>query len=69
MVQSHCSKYEKVDPEFARKVTNHFYLDYRNTGVYSTEEGFEFYIKIKVRFLEATFMLESGKRMTKIYAN
>ena len=55
IVQAHGSKYEKINPEFARKVKNHFYLDYLNTGVYSTEEGFDFYKKMKVRFLEANF--------------
>ena len=54
IVQAHGSKYEKIDPEFARKVKNHFYVDL-NTGVYSTEEGFDFYKKMKVRFLEANF--------------
>ena len=55
IVQAHGSKYEKIDPEFARKVKNHFYIDDLNTGVYSTEEGFDFYKKMKVRFLEANF--------------
>ena len=26
IVQAHGSKYEKIDPEFARKVKNHFYV-------------------------------------------
>ena len=55
IVQAHGSKYEKINPEFARKVKNHFYVDYLNTGVYSTEEGFDFYKKMKIRFLEANF--------------
>ena len=55
IVQSHGSKYEKRDPEFARKVKNHCYVDDLNTGAYSTEEGFKFYKKMKVRFLEANF--------------
>ena len=54
-MKSHGSKYQKEDPEFARKVKNHFYIDDLNTGVYSTEEGFEFYKKLKVQFLEASF--------------
>ena len=57
IVQAHSSKYEKINPEFARKVKNHFYVDYLNTGVYSTEEGFDFWKLI--------LMLESGERMTK----
>ena len=42
IVQTHGSKYEKIDPEFARKVKKHFYVDL-NTGVYRTQEGFDFY--------------------------
>ena len=50
-----------------RKVKNHFYVDDLNTAVYNTDEGFEFYKKMKVPFLEANFRkLESGERMTKI---
>ena len=55
IVQSHGSRYEKVDPEFARKVKNHFYVDDLNTGVHSTEEGFEFYMKMKGQFFKANF--------------
>ena len=55
IVQAHGSKYEKIDPEFARKVKNYFYVDDLNTGVYSTEEVFDFYKKKKVRFWEANF--------------
>ena len=55
IVQAHGSKYEKIDPEFARKVKNYFYVDDLNTGVYSTEEVFDFYKKNKVRFWEANF--------------
>ena len=70
IVQSHGIKYEKIDPEFARKVKNHFYVDDLSTGVYSTEEGFDFYKKIKVIDIwKLILMLESCKRMTKIYAN
>ena len=36
--QSHGSKYEKIDPEFSRKVKNHFYVDGLNIHVYSSEE-------------------------------
>ena len=55
IVQAHGSRYEKIDPEFARKVKNYFYVDDLNTGVYSTEEVFDFYKKNKVRFWEANF--------------
>ena len=68
-MQAYGSKYEKADPGFARKVKNHFYVDI-NTAVYNTDEGFELYKNLKVRFLEANFRkLESGERMTKIYVN
>ena len=69
IVQAHGSKYEKINPEFARKVKNHFYVDYLNTGVYSTEEGFDFYKKMKVRFLEANFNVRKWRTNAKIYAN
>ena len=55
IVQVHGSKHEKIDPEFERKFKNHFYVDDLSTGVYSTEESFDFYKKMKVRFLEANF--------------
>ena len=38
-------KYENIDPEFARKVKKHFYVDNLNIGAKTTEEGFEFYKK------------------------
>ena len=53
--QFHGSKYEKIDPEFARKFKNHFYVDDHDTGLDRTEEGFDFYKKMKVWFLEANF--------------
>ena len=62
IVQSHGSKYEKIDSEFARKVKNHFYVDDLKTGVYSTEEGFDFYKKIKARFLEANFNVRKWRK-------
>ena len=49
-MEVHSSKYEKVDSKFPGKVKNHFYVDNLNTGVYSTEEGFVFYKKMKVYF-------------------
>ena len=42
-VQTHAKKYEKIDPEFARKVKKHFYVDDLNTGVFNTREGFDFF--------------------------
>ena len=69
IVQAHGSNYGKIDPEFARNVKNHFYVDDLNTGVYSTEEGFDSIRKLKFDFWKLILMLQSGGRMTKIYAN
>ena len=44
------SKYETVDPEFARKVKKHFYVDDSNTGVMPRSE---LYHNMKSRFSEA----------------
>ena len=55
------SKYETVDPEFARKVKNHFYVDDLNTGVRSTQEGSELYHNMKSRFSEAGFNLRKWR--------
>ena len=55
ILQSHVSKYKKIDPEFARKVKNRFYVDDLNTGVYNAADSFDFYKKMKVRFLDANF--------------
>ena len=54
-VQTHAKKHENIDPEFARKVKKHFYVDDLNSGTKSTEEGFQFYKKVKSRFTEASF--------------
>ena len=54
-MQANVSKSEKVDQELPRKIKNHFYVDDLNPGVYSTEEVYEFYKKMKVRFLKANF--------------
>ena len=70
IVQAHGSNYGEIDPEFARNVKNHFYVDDLNTGVYSTEEGFDFYKKMKVRFLETNFNVRkwrtNGKDLCKL---
>ena len=55
VIRKHGEKYEKIDPEFARKVKNHFYIDDLNTGVKTTDEGQELYKKFKIRFMEAGF--------------
>ena len=48
--QTHANKYENIDPEFARKVKKHLYVDNLNRGAQTTKEGFEFYKKVKNRF-------------------
>ena len=60
-VQTHAKKYENIDPEFARKVKKHFYVDDLNSGAKSTEEGFEFYKKVKSRFSEASFNIRNWR--------
>ena len=52
-MQTHAKKYENIDPEFARKVKKHFYVDDLNSVAQSTKEGLEFYQKVKNRFSEA----------------
>ena len=64
IVKLHGNKYEKIDPEFARKVKNHFYADDLSTGVHSTE-GFDFYKKINVRFLGANFNVRKWRTSDK----
>ena len=54
-------KYEKVDPEFSRKVREHFYVDDLNTGTSSVENGLDLYKKFKLRFLEASFPLRKWR--------
>ena len=46
-------RYETVDPEFARKVKEDFYVDDLITGVQSVEKGNGLYKRMKVRIMEA----------------
>ena len=50
-------RYQTSDPEFARKVKTHFYVDDFSTGVKTTEEGITLYRNLKDRFKEASFNL------------
>ena len=52
-VKTHAEKYNKIDPEFSKKILRHFYVDDLNTGVANKEEGFNLYKKVKFRFQEA----------------
>ena len=54
-VQTHGHKFENVDPELARKVKKHFYVEDLNSGAQGTKKGFEFYKKVKNRFSEVSF--------------
>ena len=53
--RTHAKKYEKIDPEFARRVLKHFYVDDLTTVVSNVEEGVDLYNNIKSRFNEAQF--------------
>ena len=54
-VDTHVSKYEKVDPVLANKLRRHFYVDDLNSGVNNFDEGVELYKKVKFWFYEASF--------------
>ena len=64
-----CKKYENIDPEFARKIKKHFYVDDLNSGTKSTEEGFEFYKKVKRRFQKQVSLLGIDGPMTQNCVN
>ena len=51
------SKYENIDPEFARKVKKHFYVDDLNSGAQSTKKG----RKVKNRFSKASFNIRKWR--------
>ena len=65
-IHKHADKYERIDPEFARKARNHFYVDDLITGVENVEEGIELYKKFKLRFMEANFNVRKWKTNNKI---
>ena len=54
-------KIENIDPEFARKVNKHFYVDDLTRGAKTTEEGFEFYKKIKSSFSEVSLNIRKWR--------
>ena len=60
-IRAHAQHYESVDPEFARKVRNHFYVDDLTTGVNTVKEGYELYKKFKIRFMEAQFNIRKWR--------
>ena len=54
-------RYQTSDPEFARKVKTHFYVDDLSTGVKATVEGITLYRNLKDRFKEASFNLRKWR--------
>ena len=56
-----CKKYENIDPEFARKVKKHFYVEDLNSVAQSTKKGFEFYKNVKSRFSEGSFSIRKWR--------
>ena len=54
-------KIENIDPEFARKVNKHFYVDDLTRGAKTTEEGFEFYKEIKSSFSEVSLNIRKWR--------
>ena len=68
-IRAHAQKYENVDPEFARKVRKHFYVDDLTTGVNTVEEGYELYKKFKIRFMEANFNVRKWRTNDKELRN
>ena len=69
IVESHGSTYEKIDPNFAKKVKNHFYADISIPVYTAQKKVLSFTRKWKFDFWRLILMLESGERITKIYAN
>ena len=54
-VDTHVSKYEKVDPVLANKIRRHFYVDDLNSGVNNFDEWVELFRKVKLWFYESSF--------------
>ena len=64
-VRKHGERYEKIDPEFSRKVKENFYVDDLNTGVKDVNEGLDVYKKMKIRFNEAQFNVRKWRSNSK----
>ena len=60
-VRKHVSSFEKLDPEFVRKIRKGFYVDDLCTGVNNVSDGFDLYKKIKLRFDSAHFNVRKWK--------
>ena len=55
------SKYKNVEKEFSEKVAESFYVDDFNSTAKDISEGIEIYKKIKLRFLDASFIVRKWK--------
>ena len=53
VIRFHASKYKNTDKKFSKKVAKSFYVD--------ISEGIEIYKKIKLRFLDASFIVRKWK--------
>ena len=60
-VKTHAEKYDKIDPEFSKKVLRHFYVDDFNSGVNNVTEGVDLYKKMKLRFQEGIFNIRKWR--------
>ena len=65
-IKLHTEKYATIDSEFVKKVLRHFYVDDLSSTVRSNEEGFEFYKKIKLRFMKGISTCVNGEQTMKI---
>ena len=59
VIRFHASKYRNVDKEFSEKVAKSFYVNDFNSTAKNISEGIE--IKIKLRFLDASFNVRKWK--------
>ena len=64
-VKAHAETYDKIDPEFSKKVLRHFYVDYFNSNVNSVKEGVDLYKKMKIRFQEGSFSIRKWRSNNK----
>ena len=61
VIRFHTSKYKNFDKEFSEKVAKSFYVDDFNSTAKDISEGIEIYKKIKLRFLDASFIVRKWK--------
>ena len=61
VIRKHVQKYQSEDPEFIRRVLHSFYVDDLLPSLSDTKDGFEFYMKCKIRFTEANFNLRKWR--------